>query len=250
MLNLVTAVTADYPHTERWLESTKVVKSAKVWCVMCIGFSDETKERSSDWVHKYPHVNFRTMPRHWSESHGMLQHGRALDAIPELGPEDVVCQVDADIIVQREFLEYESRTDLVTGNFFMGYNKSPEDSLADEAKRIGLDQKAWGNPGRFDCHNKIGNCGVMMARISDFIALRDEYERWCTRFYAQCRHRCRCQYLINWCIKRLGFFCPIFWIGAWHQHGHFGTPEGVELIDGKWCYNGEVIMFAHKLGGK
>jgi len=68
-----------------------------------------------------------------------LQHGEFLEAL-QCEPDDIIVFTDADMVMQRPMDENEVRMvgSLEDGDVAVGYNKGYDESLADEARIIGL----------------------------------------------------------------------------------------------------------------
>jgi hypothetical protein len=237
--NLVTVLTADYvPGARPFLASLARVRRARCWCV-CLGF------KPGPLAQEFRHVTFRTLPWHPSASHGMLQHGRWLDALPEVSPDDVCVQSDADVIVQRDFTaaELAHLTAYDGDTFGAGPCAGPDDTLGAEAARIGL-----ADPGPFDgaAALRVYCCGLLAAKASTWRRLQALYEERCGEFYARAAHRSRCQWLTCWCLHRLGLKVDVLGY-EFTCHGHFGVPPGVELVGAEAFHRGNKILFRHAL---
>jgi hypothetical protein len=240
--HVVSVITENYvPRARPFLASLARVRGARRWCV-CLGFSP------GPLAAEYPWVTFREMPRHWSESSGMLQTGRWLDVLPEIRDADVVTLSDADVLIQRDFSAEELVTigGLPEDAFAAAWNARQGDNLAEEARRITLaDDGSYGGPealARVPCFN----CGVLAMRAGAWRRLRDLYEESCRDFYARSSHRSRCQFLVNYCLHRLGLR-HVLLDAETHSHGHFSVPPDVTFRGGTACYGDTVVMFRHAL---
>ncbi len=240
-LTLATVITENYlPRARAFLSSLSVVKSAKCFCI-CNGWYP-----SSELAREFPHVTFRYLPKHFSESFGMLQHGRCFDALPELSDDDLCLVCDADVIVQRDIdKEQLSKWNHYDGNTIgMGWNAGPGDNLLLEARRIHLGD--YGASSQELESIPVYNCGVMVARKDLWNKLRDEYEFHCEDFYAHTSHRSRCQWLINWCISKRGFKVDLMPYET-HSNGHFGRPSEVDIRGSAAMIGDKIITFRHRL---
>jgi hypothetical protein len=238
-VRLATCVTENYvPRARPFLASLARVQSARLYCV-CMGF-DPGGLRA-----EFPYVDFRSMSRHPSESFGMLQTGRWLDVLPTEDGDPLYVLSDADAIVQRDFTSAElARFARYDGDTVgAGWNACEGDELAAEADRIRLaGRERYG-----DLSRPCFNCGVLAARASVWRRLRDEYESRCAEFYALTMHRSRSQFLLVWCMHRLGFRVDVLPVNL-HANGHFGVPSGVEMRDGLAWAGGDPVLFRHALG--
>jgi hypothetical protein len=102
MIHVVTVITEDYlPRADGFLYSLRRLKDCRRWC-FTLGWEAPPALAAS-----YFSVTFLPLPRHDSDSFGMCQSGRAAAALPEVGRNDTVIQVDADVVVQRNFTAQE-----------------------------------------------------------------------------------------------------------------------------------------------
>lgn len=235
------------------------VRSAELVCVTYkwdAGYAHDPSSLRS----QLPRINFRHLGRHWSESMNMVQHGRWLEAMPFVRPEDIVVLSDADIDVQRDFSpeeiarlhSYDDET------FGLGWNQGEGDDCYREAGRITFryyDGQPWGieyyggeaGLKKTPCYN----FGVAAARASAWARLRDNYESDCLHYFPFSEHRSRNQFLLNVALHRCRFKVDVLPMTL-HCHGHFGPPPGAELKtepDGsrRAYYNGRLVMFRHKM---
>jgi hypothetical protein len=176
----------------------------------------------------------------------MVQHGEFLDLIPEAEVTDLVCLSDMDMVVQRDMtlLEHRRFKNLGMRDACMLLNR-PGDTLKDEAERINLDLSIFcPEAARLSCHN----CGVIIGRVGLFESLRKVYAISCGNFYQMTQHRSRCQFLMNWCLKRVMMVNVKDMPREIHTHGHFGIPEDAKIDDeGRLTYKNKVVMFRHKI---
>lgn len=237
-MHLVCTITEDFQlKAAKFLSSLQKISRVDCNCV-CYGFNP-----SGGLKDTFPYINFFTMPKHPSESYGMIQHGRFLDALPHFGNDDVLNLSDVDVIVQRNYSnsEYQLFNSFGQNMIAVGQNESRHDTMAKEAERIGYDEEV---------NLPIWNCGNIVASVGLFRRIQKQYESNCQEFYKKCTHRSRCQYHF-W--KSYYHLDPqphiIVMTQRFHSHGHFGTPEGVTVRDGKAYHHDDLIMFAHRLEG-
>jgi hypothetical protein len=242
VLHVVTVITQDYLARGRTYLDSCVRLSARLWC-LTLGW-----ESAPALAAGCPHLTFRHLPRHPSDSFGMSQWGRALDALPEVAEGDVLIQVDADVVVQRDFTHGErARLKAYDGMALgAGPNAGPGDNLWDESWRIRL--VGWRDGGEAVLRGiPCSNGGVLAARPAAWRRLRTAYEVRCQDFYRLTQHRSRCQWLLNFCLREAGLRVDVL-PGEVHSHGHFRTPAGVSFGPGGevYCW-GRVVLFAHAL---
>lgn len=238
VLHLATSLTEDYLDRGRpFLRSLARVRQARCWCV-CYGWTPTPGLRRD-----VPHLSFGTMPRHASESFGMIQHGRWLDALPDIESGAVAILSDADGEFQRDLAASEVRRLLAYDDetFGAGWNSGPDDDLIAEGERIGLrDHKVF--PGEAPLYN----CGLLVMRTPLWRRLQDLYESRCEEFYGLSNHRSRCQWLVCWCLSQIG--AKIDLLGREiHTQSHFGVPEGVSFGGDLLYHQGTPILFRHRL---
>lgn len=240
-LTLVTLITENYVERARpFLDSLRRLSDKERVCV-CLEFIPSLGLRQD-----YPHIQFRSMPRHWSESSlGIMQQGRWLDALPDVRDDALYMLTDADMVVQRDFTkkEYVRFANYDKGTFGAAWNGGEGDTLMVEADRLGFhDDATWGEWEAIPCFNT----GVLVMRGLAWRRLRDLYESRCERFYKLTSHRSRGQWLMNWCMWRLGMKADVLG-GKIHSHGHLGVPKGANLRNGFLYCGDDLVLFRHAL---
>lgn len=195
------------------------------------------------YKHLFNFIQFINIPLPQSHSFKMIQHGAFLDAFPDVDENEIIIISDADIFLQRDFTkeELEKIKQLNDNQIMVGYNAGINDTLMLEVDRLNLVNNTFSGK----INNKtIYNTGVMIAKKKVFQKLRIAYEDICGYFYQVCNHRSRCQYLINWCLYRLGIeIVPMSF--SMHTNGHFPLPDGCHFVNDVLYWNSEVVMFRH-----
>jgi hypothetical protein len=256
---LISVTTPNYiPKGARYWNSLGLIRSAKPVIVL-LDFTPETDPEGRaeaglrgavDWA------EYRHLPLPDTHSNFMVQHGRFLDALPDLPDDALICLTDTDVRIQRDLTEVEwvqLAADTAGGQLCAYYNCGPNDNLALEALRIDLSDD-WKSRYGTDDYLKVipcNNCGVLFGRAGAFRCLQTLYESLCEEFYANAPHRCRCQFLINYCVwKYMGGFVTL--PGQIHQHGHWASEDGrilgvkgVGFRTGTLCYRDEPVVFVH-----
>jgi hypothetical protein len=218
------------------------VANANRYCV-CFGFNPSPGLKT-----RYAHIDFRPMPWHDSQSFGMIQHGRFLDALPHLSDDELINLSDADVLIQRQYTDAEvAFADAIDGNTISaGINSchAPGGDLLDlEAVRIHY-------PYVRDDGAKCWNCGNMLGRVSAFRRIQPWYEEDCQDFYRKAPHRSRCQYHFWHSVYRMS--PPMNFVqlpNTWHTHGHYGLPNGARIVNRRLFFDGSLVMFAHCIRG-
>lgn len=235
---LGTSVTDDYlPKAEPFLRSLAKTR-ARRFCV-CFGFWASPALRAA-----YPETHFAPMPRTCCENYGMIQWGAWLDALPHITDDELCIISDADMVIQREISDTEAdRFDRYDGGTIgLGFNAGPDDTLANEAGRIGLTTTDL-YPGEWS-QIPVYNDGVMVARAGLFRKLRSAYDREAESFYRLTSHRSRCQWLISYLVDRLGLRVDRLPTTI-HANNHFGLPAECSQANGLVYCEGEPVAFAH-----
>jgi hypothetical protein len=178
------------------------------------------------------------------------QHGEFIkaDGFDELvGEDDVIVFTDGDMHLQRNLTEVELNRfrNLKDGDVFIGYNKSPEDDLEQERKRLlptGLIPEAF----RFDLTKiKCYNSGVIGATKSTFKKILNHYGILYGEVDKMIRYYAKQQWLISFIIGTKEFNI-IEMDYVTHNHTHYGTVKGSNINKELVTYNGEVVLFKHK----
>jgi hypothetical protein len=237
--HVVTVITENYiPRARPFLASLALARSARRW-VICNGFNP------GPLAAEFPYLTFRRMEASDLDSFGMSQFGRWLDVLPEVRDTDVVVLSDADVVCQRDLAAAERAllAGLPDDVFAAAWNAGPGDDLAAEADRIGLaDRARWGPLSGV----AVVNCGVLAMRASAWRRLRELYEARAGEFYRRTSHRCRCQWLVCWCLRVLGLR-HVLLDAATHAHGHFSIPPGVTFAGGAALAGATPVLFRHCL---
>ena len=255
--HLICSITDNYlDRAGPFLDSLKSVRNAKVWCV-CHGF-----RLPRGFSVCFPWVEFTFMPFASSQSYGMIQHGRFLDALPMLQSNDLLVLSDADVLVQRDFEpeELERFHAYDSNTLGVGNNEGEGDNLFEEARRIEILAAETDHYKHLELKNiPVYNCGVMVARAGLFRRIQEEYEKDCYEFYGRCHNRSRCQFHICLALHNLSIAVDRL-SGEIHTHGHFGLPSGAEIRSEtmdldcetpqqqtRVYFQGKLVMFRHVL---
>lgn len=178
------------------------------------------------------------------------QHGEFIkaDGFDELVDEDdVVVFTDGDMTLQRNLTieEIEKFRGLKNGDVFIGYNKSSEDNLEKEYKRL-LPTKYMSEVFRFDLTKiKCYNSGVMAATKSTFKNILNHYGKLFGEVDKMMRYYPKQQWLISFIIGSK-YFNIIEMDYVIHNHTHYGKVKGSNINNGIVTYNDEVVLFKHK----
>ena len=167
--------------------------------------------------------NSRVLARN---SNNCIQHGAFLGAVKSndsLGDVDpIIIFTDVDIVMQRGLSKEEEAIlkKLEKGDVYVGINESENETLEDEAVKLGADQSFIKNPKVEIKGKRIFNTGVMVARKSTFKKLYDiyanEHQVWGSHF----KHYAKQQWIISYVIQSYEFFKVIEMPSSFHSHCH------------------------------
>ena len=179
-----------------------------------------------------------------------LQHGEFLkaDAFSGLVDEDIIIFTDGDMTLQRG-LSDEERTFIETlshGDVYVGYNASPDDTLVEEASRLGL-TGYQSTQLRSNLEGvKVYNTGVLCMAKSTWISLVEEYVKLFSEVDRMFHHYAKQQWLISYIIG-VGSYKVHEMSYVVHNHTHYPSPDGTAIdANGIVTFNGEVVLFKHK----
>lgn len=230
-MKLICSVTADYiPKAIPFFGNARCIKSVDL---ICITYKFNA---CAELQKAYPHFKFVHLAPVISESFGMIQHGRFLDAFDP--GSDLVCLCDTDILIQRDFNASELAffEAIEKDTLAVSYNADAMDTIGKEAKRIDY---AGDTP---DEDKPLYNCGVMVGYQDIFRRVQDEYENDCQDFYSKTCNRSRCQMQFWRAWHRMPGRKQIKLLPKLiHQHGHFGFPKNLT------AYELAQTMFRHRL---
>lgn len=259
---LIAVTTPNYVgRTQQFFATLPLIRSMQVKVVL-LDFTDATDpEQRIEKALKasMPYIDFVHMPLPPTHSNYMVQDC-FLSAFPEIKDIDLVCLVDADIKIQRDFAQAELERIYNYAyhmNIYAYYNGGEDDTLAQEAERIDLSnewKEKYGTIGDRTLYDlSCYNCGVMIAEAGVFRKVQKVYAEHCEEFFRASAHRSRCQFLINWCWYKLGLDICLL-PHQIHQHGHFRSPDGSICLPasaqpehrGSVLYaGGEPVIFVH-----
>jgi hypothetical protein len=183
-------------------------------------------------------------------SNSCLQHGGFLPALDFVGPDDLVVFTDADIQMQRPFREEELAIlrSFEADEIGVGYNKSENDYLAEEAERlkprVPIDEIRSKYPGIDTL--KTYNTGVVVARRRTYEKLYRKYdERWAdvNNLFDQYAKQ---QWLLSYLIQTQ--FKPRILPDAIHTHGHYPVALRVPGDAGyRFCIGADPVVLNHNI---
>lgn len=252
---LVSVTTPGYvAKTGRYLNSVGYVRSAKTVCVL-LDFTEKTDPNGQIEAalrEVYDWIDYRRMPLPPTHSFFMVQHGKFLQALPDVADDALLCLSDMDVELQRDISpeEWTSLEGLSSSRLSATWNAGVGDNLLFEAERLGLTLPWQGVTAEEASQIPCMNCGLVAGRVKAFRDLEAYYESLCDSFYAATQHRSRCQWLINYCVHRF--------MGGWellppalHVHGHFKIgddyllPKGTEVRRRLLFRDGVAYVFKH-----
>lgn len=212
---------------------------------ICVNFDpDEVRRRFKVDAHYCPYPGVE-------KYNGITQWGGWLNVQMDLNPDDTYIVVDGDAVFQRDFLQSEiDRFNSYDHNTLgIGYNASPDDTLLNEAGRLGTDltdvnetMKEW--YGSLD--RKVYNTGFMAAKPAVYKAMKTFIEGEWDRFSPCFKHYAKIQYLICVALFNLGVKIDELDYSI-HTHGHFGIPSACTWDGKSLQHNGIPVLFRHNI---
>lgn len=140
--------------------------------------------------------------------------------------------------------EEETLSNLQTGEVWVGWNRDENDTLLEEAKRLGFRKRV---PTRYnDLSLPVYNTGVIAGTRHTFKLLSELYMANWQVINATFIHYAKMQWLISWAIGTHKELRAKVMPKTFHSHGHY-EPTGCDIIDGKAYYQRELVLFRHRL---
>lgn len=187
-----------------------------------------------------------------------LQHGEFIksDGFNEfVADDDIVFFTDGDIILQRNLTgeELNKFRTFKDGDVFVGYNKSPTQTLKDEFVKlhpVGILPGIFGilpKTFRADLSKiKTYNTGVLAMNKRTWKNLSIEYHRLFPEIDKLFRHYAKQQWLLSFIAGTMNF--NIIEMGyELHNHRHYPSPAGTRVdADNIVYFNNKIVLFKHK----
>jgi hypothetical protein len=179
-----------------------------------------------------------------------LQHGEFTksDKINSLEDEDVILFSDGDMIIQRNLTLSEKNflLNLKDNEVFVGYNASPDDTLANESPRL--------NPTSYTSDIikddltkiKVYNTGVLCMNKKTWNRLADEYINLFSEVDKMFTHYAKQQWLICYVLHINGY--KVYEMPYdFHTHTHYPAPQGITIEpNGLVKYLDNTVLFKHR----
>lgn len=217
--------------------------------IICVDFLPDTEQQSRLPNIRHSYLSPVDIERWDTRS---VQHGEFLKAIPG-EPDDVIFFTDADIDLQRPFDsdEIDLIRSLTYKQIVTGYNAGPNDTLMDEAARlspiISLDMIRQRYCDGFPSIPLCYNVGATIARRDTWETLCDLYLQRYHEMEGTFNHKAKQQWFISY-LYRANDFEVIPMPYHMHTHGHYRTPSGTRIKDGKQLfYNDRLVLMAHSI---
>lgn len=177
-----------------------------------------------------------------------VQHGSFLPHTPTRDPQDLIICTDCDMMLQRPLntAEMASLDALTAANYAAGMNAGPDDTLADEARRMGTPYDADELDRILRGYAAIGciNGGWIAARREAWQKLYREYLSRHDLADAVFKHKSRVQWLISYAAAAAGL-TRITASPNWHCHFHYGVPDDVTRDGHTVLYRGRPVLWTH-----
>jgi hypothetical protein len=184
-------------------------------------------------------------------SNSCLQHGEFLkskELFDNTNDDDVIFFTDGDIEIQRplteeEIIQYKNFKD---DEVYVGYNAHPEDTLLDEAHRLGRTSK----PSRFFNYNlgkiKVYNTGVLAMNKKTWLKVMKEFINLYSEVDATFIHYAKQQWLLSFIFGTMDYKVHEMPYDI-HNHLHYESPKGTHQDEnGVVYFNNKKVLFKHK----
>jgi hypothetical protein len=179
------------------------------------------------------------------------QHGDFLYC-PELdsdtNDDDIIIYTDGDMIIQRRLSkkEIEFLRSMRDGDIYVGYNASPDDTLANEFKRLGKTGK-FHEEFELDLDkHKVYNTGVLAMNKRTWKKVIDIYSGLYPKIDEMLTHYAKQQWLLCFIFATNNFniFEMPYHI---HNHTHYPSPKGTSQdSNGLVFFNKKLVLFKHR----
>jgi hypothetical protein len=179
-----------------------------------------------------------------------IQHGEFLNSpkFNEFSDQDIICFTDGDMTIQRPMTNDEINfiRNLKDNEVFVGYNKSPNDTLYEEYYRLQPKKRDNEIDFKIDLKNtKIYNTGVLIMNKKTWLKLMNHYIDNFDSIEDLFWHYAKQQWLICY-LFRLYNFKVIEMDYNLHNHTHYPSPLGTTNENGIVKYYGEIVLFKHR----
>lgn len=177
--------------------------------------------------------------------HGEFLHSKYFD---KFNDDDVIFFTDGDIILQRNLTEEEQNEyrNLKDGDVYVGYNASPNDTLHDESRRLGMKGKTFPEFSVNWSSVKVFNTGVLGMNKKTWLRLIEDYKTLFNKVDDMFYHYAKQQWLISFIIG-VKDYTIIEMPYHIHNHRHYPSPLGTtQDSNGDVYYNNKKVLFKHK----
>ena len=233
------------PHLQNYLKSINENSNFDENILVYFGYNKPTLEFEKIKVFS---VNPESMVK--KNSNNCLQHGEFLNSksFNNYLESDIICFTDGDITLQRKLTEteFEIFRNLNDNDVFVGYNKSPEDTLNDEYFRLDPTEYV---PSKYLNVNlsqiKVYNTGVIAMNIKTWNKVKNSYIDKFDMINRLLRHYAKQQWLISYIIGT-GDYNIIEMGYELHNHTHYPSPIGTTNENGLIKYDNKIVLFKHR----
>lgn len=250
MNKLILSVGADKkyinnPHLKKYLHSISINSNFDINILI---YLDENKiELDYDNI-KVLNVDPLTIKK--PNVNNCIQHGEFLnsDFFEEILDSDIIVFTDGDMTLQRPLSDDEINLmrNLKDNDVFIGYNKSPEDTLHDEYYRLSPSISDYSILFKDDLKNiKVYNTGVLCMNKKTWNKLKNEYITHFDEVSNIFNSYAKQQWLICLLLKRYNYNI-IEMPYHIHNHTHYQSPLGTTNENGLIKFNNNVVLFKHR----
>lgn len=179
-----------------------------------------------------------------------IQHGEFLnsESFNNIFDNDIIIFTDGDMTLQRQLYENEINfiRNLKDDDVYVGYNKSPNDTLHDEYYRLSPKNMDYSKIFTEDLKSiKIYNTGVLGMNKKTWEKLKNEYIKHFDDVRDLFWHYAKQQWLICLLFKRYNYNVIEMPYNI-HNHTHYPSPIGTTNENGLIKFNGDVVLFKHR----
>lgn len=209
---------------------------------------------SKELKEQYPYIEFKEQYSDLIKDElthiKCLQHGAFTDVL-ELDDSDIVLFCDADIKIERDFLESENEliSNLKSNDVIANYNNLSGMLLRDEITKLSITipfEQIKEIIDIEDFENSICyNTGFVVANFETWKRLRCMYKPILKKIDKYIQHYAKQQWIMSLVMNK--YFNPIIAPQTLHSHCHHDSMRNIlTYIDEKLNYNYRVVMFNHK----
>jgi hypothetical protein len=233
------------PHLINYLKSISLNSNFDFNIISYIGEKNIESGYDNILVTKISPISVKKINKNNCIQHGEFLNGSQFDNFSD---QDIICFTDGDMTIQRPLSNDEINfiRNLKDNDVFVGYNKSPEDTLLDEYYRLQPKKLIDEIDFKVDLKNtKVYNTGVLMMNKKTWLMLMNYYIENFNSIDELFDHYAKQQWLICYLFKLYNFNVIEMGYNI-HNHTHYTSPLGTTNENGIIKYYGDVVLFKHR----